>query len=162
MSLYECAGWSAPLLFTYGIKQVFSWRGSNKWLVSNKMHYCSLILQHGCTNIWLPDYPIGWGIGTWGRCTPEKFRMFFEMIRFCYSLRDYYLSVSVAYLAFTVSSISRISFFSNIFLFDEFRCCSRMQKWKEERKCKRSVTVMIPSFGQICLGKQCRPRSDCS
>ena len=23
-------------------------------------------------------------------------------------------------------------------------------------------TVMILSFGQICLGKQCRPRSDCS
>ena len=27
--LRGCAGWSAPLLFAYGIKQVFSWRGSN-------------------------------------------------------------------------------------------------------------------------------------
>ena len=27
--LCGCTGWSAPLLFAYGIKQVFSWRGSN-------------------------------------------------------------------------------------------------------------------------------------
>ena len=26
--LRGCAGWSAPLLFAYGIRQVFSWRGS--------------------------------------------------------------------------------------------------------------------------------------
>ena len=28
IGLRKCAGWSAPLLFTYGIKQVFSWWGS--------------------------------------------------------------------------------------------------------------------------------------
>ena len=29
-SLHECAGWSAPLLFAYGIRHIFSWSGSYK------------------------------------------------------------------------------------------------------------------------------------
>ena len=32
-----CAGWSAPLLFAYGIKQVFSWHGSNNSLVQYRI-----------------------------------------------------------------------------------------------------------------------------
>ena len=29
--LHGCAGWSAPLLFAYGIRHIFSWPGSCTW-----------------------------------------------------------------------------------------------------------------------------------
>ena len=42
ISLRGCAGWSVPLLFAYGKKQIFSWCGKNK---TNK---CTLYERCGC------------------------------------------------------------------------------------------------------------------
>ena len=35
--LRGCAGWSVPLLFSYGIRQVFSWRGSNERMLKHAL-----------------------------------------------------------------------------------------------------------------------------
>ena len=37
--LRGCAGWSAPLLFTYGIRQVFSWWGLKSYQLTWSYHF---------------------------------------------------------------------------------------------------------------------------
>ena len=47
--LRGCAGWSAPLLFAYDIRHIFSWPGSNKrWRNGRKSVAVVIIQSFGC------------------------------------------------------------------------------------------------------------------
>ena len=50
--LHGCTGWSAHLLFAYGIRQVFSWRGT----LYHKIGMLPLLIKHSSTT--LPGLPL--------------------------------------------------------------------------------------------------------
>ena len=45
--LHGCAGWSAPLLFTYDIRHIFSWPSSNKCCISFSLNVYLYIFAFG-------------------------------------------------------------------------------------------------------------------